>query len=47
LLIETTQNILQRLKKVVLVSHLNPLEFCFHCRKQVEVTRAKSDDMDE
>jgi hypothetical protein len=36
--IDTPQNLLQGLKKLVLVSHLNPLEFFFHCRKQAEVT---------
>jgi hypothetical protein len=40
-LIDTPQNFLQGLKKLVFVSHLNPFEFFFHCRKQVEVTDAK------
>jgi hypothetical protein len=37
-LIDTIQNLLQGLKKLILVSHLNPFEFFFHCKKQVEVT---------
>jgi hypothetical protein len=28
--------------KLIFVSHLNPFEFFFHCKKQVEGTRAKS-----
>jgi hypothetical protein len=39
-LIDTSQNLSQRVKQRVLVSHLNPFEF-FHCKKQVEVTGAK------
>jgi hypothetical protein len=35
------QNLLHALKKLVLVSYLNPFEFFFHCRKQVEVTRGQ------
>jgi hypothetical protein len=38
LLIQTPEHLWQGLKKLVVVSHLNPFEFCFHCRKQVEVT---------
>jgi hypothetical protein len=41
LLIETPQNPLQAFKKLVLVSQLNPFEFFFDCRKQVEVTRGQ------
>jgi hypothetical protein len=41
-LIDISQNLLQGLKKLVLVSHLNPFEFFFHYRKQGEVTGAKS-----
>jgi hypothetical protein len=37
-LINTPQNLLQALKKLVFVSHLNPFEFFFHCGKQVEAT---------
>jgi hypothetical protein len=40
-LIDTPQNLLQALKKLALLSHLNPFEFFFHCRKQVEVDGAK------
>jgi hypothetical protein len=39
--IEITQNRLQRLEKLILVSQLTPFEFFFDCRKQVEVTRAR------
>jgi hypothetical protein len=35
--IETIQNLLQRLKELILVSQLNPFESFFDCRKQVEV----------
>jgi hypothetical protein len=41
-LIDTPQNTLQALEKLIFVSHLNPSKFFFHCRKQVEVTGAKS-----
>jgi hypothetical protein len=37
--IDTPQNLLQALKKLVLVSQPNPFDFFFDCRKQVEVTR--------
>jgi hypothetical protein len=37
-LINTPENLLQAFKKLILVSHLNPFEFSFHYRKQVEVT---------
>jgi hypothetical protein len=35
--IETIQNLLQRLKELIFVSQLNPFESFFDCRKQVEV----------
>jgi hypothetical protein len=38
LLIQILQNLLQSLKKLAIVSHLNPFEFFFDCKKQVEVT---------
>jgi hypothetical protein len=38
LLIQNPQNPLQTLKKLVLVSQVNPFEFFFDCRKQVQVT---------
>jgi hypothetical protein len=38
LLVDTPHNLLQGLKKLIFVSHLNPFEFFFHSRKQVEVT---------
>jgi type III secretory pathway component EscU len=41
LFIQTPQTLLQALKKLILVSHLNPFEFFFNCRKQVEVTRGQ------
>jgi hypothetical protein len=37
-LIDTSRNLLQALKKLILVNHLNPFEFFVDCRKQVEVT---------
>jgi hypothetical protein len=37
-LIDTPQNLLQWLRKLALVSHLNLLELFFDCRRQVEVT---------
>jgi hypothetical protein len=37
LLIETPQNLLQALKKLILVSQVNPFEFFFDGRKQVQV----------
>jgi hypothetical protein len=40
--IEIPQNVLQALGKLILVSHLNPFEFFFHCKKQIEVTGARS-----
>jgi hypothetical protein len=40
-LINIRQNLLQVLKQLVLVSHLNPFELFFHCRKQIEVTEAR------
>jgi hypothetical protein len=40
--IDTPQNLLQALKKLVLVSHLNTFEFSFHYTKQIEVIEAKS-----
>jgi hypothetical protein len=40
-LINNPQNLLQALKQPVLVSHLNPFEFFFQCRKQVEITRSQ------
>jgi hypothetical protein len=43
-LIDAPQNLLQALKKLVLGSHLNPFEFFFHCRKQIEVTGSKSEE---
>jgi hypothetical protein len=43
-LIDIPQNLLQGLKKLVLVSHLNLFEFFFHWKKQVEVTGVKSDE---
>jgi hypothetical protein len=36
--IQTPQNLLQALKELVLVSQVNPFEFFFDCRKQVQVT---------
>jgi hypothetical protein len=42
LLIQTLQNLLKVLKKLVLVSQLNPFEFFFDCSKQVEVTGVRS-----
>jgi hypothetical protein len=39
LLIQTAQHPLQALKKLIFISQLNPFEFFFDCRKQVEVTR--------
>jgi hypothetical protein len=39
LLIQTAQNLFQALKKLILVSQVNPFEFFFDCRKQVEITR--------
>jgi hypothetical protein len=42
-LINTFQNLLQALKKLVFVNHLNPFEF-FYCMKQVEVTGVKLSD---
>jgi hypothetical protein len=44
LLIQTPQNLSQALKKLVLVSQLNSFVFFFDCRKQVEVTGARSDE---
>jgi hypothetical protein len=41
LLIQIPQNLLKPLKKLVLVSQLNPFEFFFDRRKQVEVTRGQ------
>jgi hypothetical protein len=41
LLIQTSQNPLQALKKLVLISQLNQFEFFFDCRKQVEATRGQ------
>jgi hypothetical protein len=38
LLIQIPQNLLQTLKKLVLVSQVNPFEFFFDGRKQVQVT---------
>jgi hypothetical protein len=38
LLIQTPQNPLQALKKLVIVSQVNPFEFFFDGRKQVQVT---------
>jgi hypothetical protein len=38
LLVDTPHNLLQGLKKLIFVSHLNPFEYSFHSRKQVEVT---------
>jgi hypothetical protein len=35
--IETIQNLLQRLKELILLSQLNPFESFFDCRKQAEV----------
>jgi hypothetical protein len=37
LLIQTSQNLVQALKKLVIVSQVNPFEFFFDCRKQVQV----------
>jgi hypothetical protein len=39
--IVTPQNLLQALKKLVLVSQLNPFEFFLDCRKQVEITKGQ------
>jgi hypothetical protein len=39
--IDTPQNLLQASEKLVLASQLNPFEFFFDCRKQVEVTRGQ------
>jgi hypothetical protein len=36
-LINTLQSALRAFKKLVIVSHLNPSESLFHCRKQIEV----------
>jgi hypothetical protein len=47
LLIQTPQNPLQASKKLVLVSQLNPFEFFFDWKKQVEVTGARSDEYGE
>jgi hypothetical protein len=41
LLIQTPQNPLQALKKLILVSQLNLFEFFFDCRKQAQVTSGK------
>jgi hypothetical protein len=41
LLIQTPQNPLQALKKLVLVSQVNPFEFFFDCRKQIQVTTSQ------
>jgi hypothetical protein len=41
LLIQIPQNLLQALKKLILVSQLNLFEFFFDCRKQVEVTTSQ------
>jgi hypothetical protein len=41
LLIQTAQNPLQALKKLVLVSQVNPLEFFFDGRKQLQVTNSQ------
>jgi hypothetical protein len=41
LLIQTPQNPLQALKKLVLVSQVNPFEFFFDGRKQVKVTSSQ------
>jgi hypothetical protein len=40
-LIQTPQNPMQTLKKLVLVSQLNSFEFFLDCRKQVEVMRGQ------
>jgi hypothetical protein len=37
-LINTPQNLLQALKKLIFVGHLNPFEFFLHWSKQMEVT---------
>jgi hypothetical protein len=41
-LIDISQNLLQRLKKLILVNHLDLFEFFFHSREQIEVTGVKS-----
>jgi hypothetical protein len=41
LLVQTPQNPLQALKKLVLVSQVNPFEFFFDGRKQVQVTNGQ------
>jgi hypothetical protein len=41
LLIQTPQNPLQVLKKLILVSQVNPFEFFFDGRKQVQVTNGQ------
>jgi hypothetical protein len=40
--IDILQNLLLALKKLVLVTHLNPFEFFFHCKKQAKVIGVKS-----
>jgi hypothetical protein len=41
-LVDSPQNLVEELKKLVLVGHLNLFEFFFHYGKQVEVTGARS-----
>jgi hypothetical protein len=41
-LINAPQNLMQALKKLIPVSQLNLVDFFFDCRKQVEITGAKS-----
>jgi hypothetical protein len=39
--IDTPQNLLQTVEKLVFVSQLNPFVFSFDCRKQVEITKGQ------
>jgi hypothetical protein len=41
LLIQTPQNPLQAFEKLVFVSQMNPFEFFFDCRKQVQITSSQ------
>jgi hypothetical protein len=39
--IDVPYNLLQALKKLILLTYLNHFEFFFHCRKQIEVARSQ------
>jgi hypothetical protein len=47
IVIDTPENLMQALKKLVLLTYLNPFEFFFQCRKQVEVAGTKLDKQSE